>query len=141
MILDADLAFAGTRLRTAGKDQVSKIAALMFAQPDVTQWMLVVADRRSKGNAEKKAEQIKDQLVASGIPAESINILAAQSDNETIGLIAREREAVEGGEMVCPAEYRDEPRPAPAGGAAPASPAAPAEPADPEPTDPEPTAE
>ncbi len=84
-------------LRSTGRNVVDQMAAAMRRQPDVTEWLLVVAAKRQRSPSKtrlasnKQAAAIKARLVKQGIAADAIRSMGALSDRPNVGIVARQR--------------------------------------------------
>ncbi|HUH01199.1 MAG TPA: OmpA family protein [Kofleriaceae bacterium] len=108
-------------LSEPGGKLIDAAAAVMKAAPEVTQWAVVVAvkktgsERAGQAKADKRAQAIKDRLVGAGVDEGTFSVLAAVSTDDQISIVARERQEIEAsGEFVCPAHLLVTPREAPA---------------------------
>lgn len=99
---------AGTKLTVTGLAIVDQIATLMTAHPEVTKWLLAVAQPK-EANATNLANAIKARLAARGIGPEKLDVIAAAGPAK-IGGAVQERAA---GDLpfTCPAgkEARERP--------------------------------
>jgi len=118
----------GNKLRTGSKKILGQVGAIMRGQGAVTKWRVVVAIAREATEAETKikaqarAQVIKNELLAAGVPAEKIEAIGIGADRELVAFSVIERSDPVGSKGgVCPAGSAVEPRAKPDGAAAPAS--------------------
>jgi OmpA-OmpF porin, OOP family len=109
-------------LTPAGVLIVDQIALVMLANPDVTQWLVALAQPKA-ADATRLAGAIAARLAAKGIPADRLSVLGA-AGTPKIGGVVQDRGEVG---FVCPADREARPRPEasrPTPADAPATPAA-----------------
>jgi len=73
-------------LSRGGQIIVDQMALVMRAQPDVTRWLIAIGQPSAAG-AQRVAEAVKTRLIARGVPAERIEILAAAGAAKIGGLV------------------------------------------------------
>ncbi|MBA3396598.1 MAG: thrombospondin type 3 repeat-containing protein [Deltaproteobacteria bacterium] len=105
---------AGASLTPAGTQIVDQVALLMNRHPEVTKWLIALAQPKADA-AKKLADAIKARLVAKGVPAAHLEVLGAAGPAKIGGVV---QERGEEGAFVCPAgkevQQRPETIPAPA---------------------------
>ncbi|MGE0548574.1 MAG: transporter [Kofleriaceae bacterium] len=125
LVVDKAPTLQNRGLSRAGQIVVDQMSIVMIAHPEVTKWLIAVADPKS---AQKLGDAIKAWLVAKGLPAERIEILAATGPTK-VGAVVQER-AGDDAKPMCPAgEVKGRPeaeKPGTDAGAAPPADAKPA---------------
>jgi hypothetical protein len=79
----------GVDLARGGEIIVDQIALVMRAHPEVTRWLLAIA-QPSAADAERTGQAVQARLIAQGIPADRIQLLTAAGAAK-IGAVVRER--------------------------------------------------
>ncbi len=120
--IDRPLSFRrGNMLTPESLEVIDAIAAIMQKQPDVEQWLIVVALPKggSKAATEKtgmaRAQAIKRQLIARGMAEELLQAVGAVAGKEKIRIAVRKGKLIPI-ENSCPEEFRAVPREAAQGG-------------------------
>jgi hypothetical protein len=88
-------------LSSAGNLTADQIARVMLAHPEVTKWLLALAQPKADA-AQKLADALKARLVAKGIPAERLDVRAATGAAKIGGVVQERGEAP----STCPAPTR-----------------------------------
>jgi hypothetical protein len=86
-------------LTAAGAKVVDQIALVMIGNPEVTKWLIALAQPKA-ADAQQLGDAIKTRLVSQGVPAERVELLVA-AGSAKIGGVVKERG--EAGAPVCPA--------------------------------------
>jgi len=114
--LDRPLVFRrGDLLSPESLEVVDAIATLMQAQPDVLQWLIVVAPPPGKTKAETekvgtaRAQAVKRQLIARGVAEELLAAAGAAASVEKVRIAVRKGK-ITPIENTCPEEFRAVPR-------------------------------
>ncbi len=118
--------FKRNRLVRGSVKLVSQISSLMGGQTMVTKWRLVVAlprgtksDTEIKIKAQARAQQVKNMLVANGVPPDRVEAVGVGADRELIAFSVIERAQAQGTVDFCPAGYEAVQKPKPTAGVSP----------------------
>ena len=89
LMIDRVPALSGGALSTAGKLIVDQLALVMLAHPEVTKWLVALAQPKADA-AQKLADAVKARLVAKGVPEARLEIIGAAGEAK-IGGVVKER--------------------------------------------------
>lgn len=113
IVLDKEIKFRKTRLRSRSKKVVQAVAEVMKAHPEVTEWLVFVApprgrdEEKAKADGEKMARVLKANLIINGVEGSRITTRGMASDKLAIGIRALNREdGGNSGAFVCPAPFK-----------------------------------
>jgi len=89
LMIDRVPALSGGALSTAGNLIVDQLALVMLAHPEVTKWLVVLAQPKAEA-AQKLADAVKARLIAKGVPAARLEVRSAVGEAK-IGGVVQER--------------------------------------------------
>jgi OmpA-OmpF porin, OOP family len=89
VLVDRAPPFDRKGLTTAAQLIVDQVALRMLANPDVTRWLVAIADPK-ESHAQRQAEWIKAQLIKRGVNGGSIELLSAVGSSKLVA-VAKDR--------------------------------------------------
>ncbi len=106
----------GDDLTRGGAVIADQLAAVMMSNPQVTKWLVVVAEKRGRDEAkarrasQRRAESLKARLTMRGISENVVQVVGAVSDENKVGVVIREKAETDETGFFCPEQFKAVPR-------------------------------
>jgi len=115
--IDRPITFTrGDDLTKGGAVITDQLAAVMISHPEVTKWLVVVAEKKGRNEAkarrasERRAESVKARLLKRGVSEGALQVVGAVSDDSKVGVVIREKAETDETGFFCPEQYKAVPR-------------------------------